>query len=368
MRNGATIKNTAIEGLDLTGSWDAGTQSYTALLSMGDLGCAAIENFDFQGSTGGRGVVGKNLLLNIDAIAHACHRGDCFNRTHNNFIRGEIAGGMYFDLCYPESNDLPPTQIYARDNYWDVGTPLAGVDYHISTQALIAGGSCKSANDVNFLLTPITTCTPTGTCTSCNGLRIGDFDETEDEDSITADAVVQAEYDDAYDYFIQQDTDSSRWQFADLSAVTLSYDSALNQWSAISINNEAYVIDDSSAQVILIAKVIQPVESEMLKTSSPNQYSAITDIFAGLQEERVSLPIELYLNPNPAMDKISITTSGMGIHYFAILNIVGQTVGKFPIHDKTTEIDVSYFPKGIYLVKAINEIGKQAAVKQLVVQ
>ncbi len=73
-------------------------------------------------------------------------------------------------------------------------------------------------------------------------------------------------------------------------------------------------------------------------------------------------PVKVY--PNPANDKLIISTSNKGKEIKAeLLNIQGQKMWAGVIQEKTV-IDVSSFPKGVYFLKVNN--GEEVFVRKII--
>jgi hypothetical protein len=86
-----------------------------------------------------------------------------------------------------------------------------------------------------------------------------------------------------------------------------------------------------------------------------------TGIFEGIDEKFVNDLISIF--PNPAIDKITIETSGVVKEsYLEIVNIEGQKLMTSQITQSQTQIDISSLPSGVYFVRLTNdktvELGK----------
>ena len=71
---------------------------------------------------------------------------------------------------------------------------------------------------------------------------------------------------------------------------------------------------------------------------------------SSLAEDRNEVQFDVY--PNPATNQVTIRLNHETEAFISLTNLWGQDVFKQIIKDKTTSIDLSHLPKGIYLVKS----------------
>lgn len=85
-------------------------------------------------------------------------------------------------------------------------------------------------------------------------------------------------------------------------------------------------------------------------------------INSSINEINKNINLELY--PNPTKENLTIETNSNTNQSLEIINIVGQTIYTSTFSKKTT-IDVSRFPKGVYILKIINK-DKESIVKKFI--
>ena len=73
----------------------------------------------------------------------------------------------------------------------------------------------------------------------------------------------------------------------------------------------------------------------------------------------------MIVTPNPATGKIKITTESEGCNVL-ITNTSGQTVNKFPVREKETEIDVSDYKPGVYYISLLDKKKNVISTEKLV--
>ncbi len=67
---------------------------------------------------------------------------------------------------------------------------------------------------------------------------------------------------------------------------------------------------------------------------------------------------QMTLYPNPAVDYIRITDLSPDIQFVSIYSLSGQMIQQVPVSDTEETISVSHFRKGIYFIRAGNEVMK----------
>jgi hypothetical protein len=122
------------------------------------------------------------------------------------------------------------------------------------------------------------------------------------------------------------------------------YDMSLNR-----MTSTLYICGLGFVTVIAAPMACAPVEGPQCDTSS-----YINNISSDL--------FDFFIYPNPANDKIEISTSQNSL--IEILNFEGQALKSFYINNNPATIDISAFAKGMYFVKATT--GKGIEVKKFV--
>ena len=122
------------------------------------------------------------------------------------------------------------------------------------------------------------------------------------------------------------------------------YDMSLNR-----MTSTLYICGLGFVTVIAAPMACAPVEGPQCDTSSYIK-NISSDLF------------DFFIYPNPANDKIEISTSQNSL--IEILNFEGQALKSFYINNNPATIDISAFAKGMYYVKATT--GKGIEVKKFV--
>jgi hypothetical protein len=93
-----------------------------------------------------------------------------------------------------------------------------------------------------------------------------------------------------------------------------------------------------------------------------NATSSVTEVSNTVEDTTLSVPEyqtkEVILSPNPVYDKLSIS-SPEEITSISIYSMFGQKVYASSTFQNDFEVDISFIPKGIYLVKAKPKIGNK---------
>jgi hypothetical protein len=93
-----------------------------------------------------------------------------------------------------------------------------------------------------------------------------------------------------------------------------------------------------------------------------NATSSVTEVSNTVEDTTLSVPEyqtkEVILSPNPVYDKLSIS-SPEEITSISIYSMFGQKVYASSPFQNDFEVDISFIPKGIYLVKAKTKIGNK---------
>lgn len=93
-----------------------------------------------------------------------------------------------------------------------------------------------------------------------------------------------------------------------------------------------------------------------------NATSSVTEVSNTVEDTTLSVPEyqtkEVILSPNPVYDKLSIS-SPEEITSISIYSMFGQKVYASSPFQNDFEVDISFIPKGIYLVKAKIKIGNK---------
>lgn len=351
MRNGSLIEKSHVSAIDMEGAYING--AFTSMLTMGDVGCAAIVN------NLGAGIIGKNLLLSIDAVLNSQGQGgNPFE--HEWFMRSPANPNKLFDICYTH----PITSVYARKNIW-VQQNLPNTAPPAGSWSFLISANCSNGTYVPLVAptASISLCVPANTlsCTPCNHqLKEGDI-----EDSITVASIVSEEFRSDYSPFVENDTVETREAFSDIAALDLNYDSLAATWSITSITGEVFPGDDSTVLRVMVSKILA-------NDSSANEKKDLKDIFAPYYDQLHNPAAHhvhyLSVYPNPASGKLTIEKINHGnIAKISISNLLGVDRYVNLIEEKVSP-GTENLPAGVYLVKGFNTEGQLQDVQRVIIQ
>jgi len=157
LRGGTKITQSGSAGIELYGSYDYSGGFYTSMLTMGDAGCASVINNN-------SGIVGRDFLLNIDALQHAINNGN-----PNYIFPNRFNDNTYytFEICYTDPS-VSPTQINAKGNFWGTSPPVIPMASYKITSNLQCITKPNHGTDIPLITEDYSTCETNGTCMSCS--------------------------------------------------------------------------------------------------------------------------------------------------------------------------------------------------------
>ena len=334
LRNGTKVHHNMLYGVNINGAYDYSLGNYTAMLTIGDVGCGNIYN------NPNTAVYAYDALLNIDAEQHAIDRGD-LQVTPNRFDHN---GVTTFEVCYG-NNSFAPSQINAKGNFW--GTNPAEIT--TSQYSITANGCSPSANLVNIPLihSNYSTCFPSSSCFSCYNTSSGWGTIAPNGTNNSSDGAVQASFSNANTPFITQDNSLTRSKFTHLSAVSLVKDISSNSWQVQSINNQTFSLNNTSVHQIQVSKALKAVSSQF----SGRTTVIPEDIFKGIQPnpQKLSSSNSFRLYPNPIKDQLIIDLENQDASpRLKIYNMTGKLMMETTLRQKHNILEMSSLPTGIY--------------------
>lgn len=357
LRSGTEVHNNDF-GIEMYGTYDFSSLSYTSMLTMGDVGCASVYDNLYKG------IVGRDFILNIDAVQHAINRGDPNNIIPNKFENNI----MYtFDICYLDAN-VAPTQIGVQGNYW--GTNSGNINPSNYRIKINLGCLDKPNHGVNVTLLSnnFSNCVPTTSCLNCEitsgstgpgnpGGGNPNNSNGNGSGMTAANLAVRTAFEGSNVPFMAQDIVFTRLAFEDISVITLDKNTN-NTWTGTAINGDVFSLDGENVHRIQVSKVI-------FETSlDPNARMSYLpkNIFEGMEQGTAIESFTLF--PNPASNVLNIDVNEEGLYSFSIINILGEEVDKGNFTTKT-QIKTEKL-SGIYTIKVVDEDG-MTNVKQFVV-
>lgn len=328
LRNGAKV-HTNSNGVEIYGSYNSGLGSYTAMLTMGDIGCGSVYN------NSNFGIYGMDALLNIDAVQHSINRGDNIikpNRFDNNAYKT-------FEICYGSST-VAPSQINAKGNFWGVSpADIQPSQYTFVANACVSKGGTPVY--IPLIHTDYSTCVPTNSCMDCSSGGGGGSSSSSSSSSVA----VQTSFKDANTLFVEEDNTTTRNEFSNLSAVGLIKDTLTDTWKGQSINNEQFNLTKETVHLVQVSKAIKATAT----TSTGRMMNIVNDIFKDVKSETGSITSTVTLYPNPTNDKLFVDVEKEGNYLLVIYTISGQEVMKQTLTDKHNLVNMNKLPNGLYL-------------------
>ncbi len=356
MRNGAEIDyyTTPIE---MYGNWNSSSGNYSSMLTMGDAGCASIINYL------GSAILGENTILALDPTAFDVFPYNVYN--HLWFYPDPGNSSPIIDMCY--TSGTKPTSVDLKRNLWCAAGAASnpapsGTSFHIPNSY-----SCIGSN-MTLNITPTSVCIPsTYDCSICNESLKGASIE---DDELSPDIIVKEEFVNDYSSFLLYDSDSTRQNFDDLSILELRYDTTLYQWYITSISGVEFPADDSTANLIMVSKIIYEASDSIYNEKiSPR---IIKDIFSpyyshetpGNQGKNELISIF----PNPTQGTINIKLNFENeINRIMIIDIFGKRIYDQSITTALT-IDMAQDKKGVYFIMGMKSDGSVIEVQKVILQ
>jgi len=126
------------------------------------------------------------------------------------------------------------------------------------------------------------------------------------------------------------------------------------------------VLDSTASWRILTNWTIGCTPSHAsINTSRSNIRQGSNAVTAGISQYELNQQVNVY--PNPASDVVTVAVSGpvLSDANVSIYNIVGELVFQTPIHSSTMNLDISAYPKGVYMLVIGNK--GATAFKKLII-
>jgi len=107
--------------------------------------------------------------------------------------------------------------------------------------------------------------------------------------------------------------------------------------------------------------------SNSFKNNSEKGFKNGTTISSSSKTLEEKVVVSLNVFPNPATDKLFVRFNGWdGVKEIKLIDITGRSVFVLKSAEEIIEIDISSFPKGIYIINAINDF--QRVTKKIKIQ
>lgn len=136
----------------------------------------------------------------------------------------------------------------------------------------------------------------------------------------------------------------------------------LNQPLRLRISNEIGVLDKQAQTPFTPCDPLHLGQSEDYSVTFVNSLG-ILDL------KLLSNQIKVYPNPNSGRFSLEVPSGFTGNHQLVVQDMVGKTVAEMPLkvqNSNSYQLDLSYIPKGMYLLKLSNE--GSTAVKKIVIE
>ena len=407
LRNGTSFDSNWFTAIKMEGSTDLSD----AMLTVGDVGCGKISNNNTEQIAGVPAVIGKNIILNIDA---EIHQGGSNSLEPNDF------SGNYdltFDICYWTLN--PPVPIMANGNFWGtVGNVSFGLNngnvsdfFKIKRcpgTTLYTIGGVDAQNH--------STCIPTTSCEDCNGANSGNGNGTGSGGSSSQGVInggglfanpvyidcikkvkeqyvntIGEEYLNAKEVFVLKDTLPAREMYKELSMIDL--EMTPQGWKAChrddmceaptgngkgkgkGNNNNDRIVKKRCAQVIRVARVIidanPNVNARMGASAESRGFRELTksDKSDDLQFADVN-SFSVYPNPNSGAFTIELTEEFQGQNLTVkVYDVLGKEVHTDKINsDSNNSVKLSEEKQGVYFLVVYDELGMLVGKDKVVVE
>lgn len=343
VRNSAVIKNNT-NGIYSISSED-GTSNPEMMyrLTVGDEGCGWIINNT-------KGVIGEDILLDIDQMIHALVSENPFLIYPNRFDGNSTS---CFEVCYDfyDSDDIT-SDIPAKHNYWTSG--VAPTNYVIGDNA--------GCNNINLDAADYYTSQPT----SCDCV----YEDCEEEP--TEESIELRLSDESCTYLINKNgggriTIGNQYRDAYMLFTAGSYNYAYQKFNWLKNRVEAEYsggLPDGVCKHQYISSIGLKKISEILATVHCQYPFWIEDREAMLFEPNYS---KFLLFPNPTQTIITLgSLEGLTANY-EIRTLTGEVVKTGYLEGSVT-IDVSSYSKGIYLIVFKDENSIIIETQKMIVQ
>ena len=284
------------------------------------------------------GVIGDNIILEIDGDENqiACNEPvEYYNSFHGN---EEI-----FSICYTDPNYQVPNQILMKSNYWG-GGPISNYNYSITQ----AGCSIPvNVDDSNFSTTPVST----GDCEVVSGIvMVSDPTfSTNDQEKVR------------YDYQINNTTVEVHEQFR-IGYFNHHYDlypAAKEEYKEIAFLDKNIHQNDRAFYKIDVARCM--VEAYDQIEASANLYNEESETATLLESNKFSI------FPNPADNIVTIKGDKKADYQMQVFGVLGNLIKQLSFTEQS-QLDVSEWISGLYMIRIENIETKKVITKKLVVR
>jgi len=327
LRNQATIKQNTTEGIyALSAIDDTEDPDILCKIVVGDVGCGWI----IQNATG---ILGEDILLDIDAITHAINEGD---EEQPNRFDGNTTQAI--DVCYDYfDNTYISNTLLAKGNYWSGGAAPSGSD--------VTSGFNANCNDITtdasqYVTTKPNNCDCTANCT-----------DTEDEEALTLRMTnnscgyyineqgggrisIAEKYQEAYQLFLANDFNYAYQKFNWIkNRVEAEYPQGLPDGICKDLYARAYWYKDQMAEIAEVHC----------------QYP----FYERTVEDNTIIP-KFSVFPNPAQNTVTITCTEIGEAEYTIFSSSGIRIhnGRF---EGSTQLQLENYASGIYFIQLQTE-------------
>ncbi|MFZ1610239.1 MAG: T9SS type A sorting domain-containing protein [Chitinophagales bacterium] len=326
LRNQATIKQNTAEGIFAFSAISySDDPDILCKIVIGDIGCGWI----IQNETG---ILGEDILLDIDAITHAINEGD--TAQPNRFDGNTRA----IEVCYEYFNNTYISDtLMARGNYWTGGGAPIGSD--------VSTGFDIKCSDITTDASLYVTTQPT----SCD--CVGNCIDIEDEEALTlrmanyscnyyinnqggGRITIAEKYQEAYQLFLENDFNYAYQKFNWIkNRVEAEYPQGLPDGICKDLYGKAYWYKD---QMAVIAEVYC-------------QYP----FYERMIEDNNIIP-RFSVFPNPAQNIVVIACTEIGKTNYTIFSASGNQMqsGSF---EGSTQLQLENYASGIYFINLQTE-------------
>lgn len=332
-------------GIKILGYRDDVNQTYTSLLTIGDVGCGWVTN-NYETA-----IKAENTLFAIDAFTHAQNGSGTI--TPNHF---ENNSGVIIDFCYGGSGSILVGPISARKNIWDV---VNGASVAPSSSKFVGrtGQVCSYTLSNYIDYSYESSCYSDNSCISCGtsggGLRIAGNIEGKrlsDCGSLFESAyAIDSIYYNAYTTFVQ--TDSLVDGFGVLSSISLN-DSTYG-W----FDENGGTVSGKCLDFIRISSFLNPQGNQKkTKITSLSESSII-------QNDQLNETGEIRIYPNPASSKVNVNYNEdvfMEIYSSGGSKVYSNKVGS------NGEVNLD-LPNGLFLINIKSLTGKPLLKEKLII-
>lgn len=386
LRHGVKVSNAGEYGIGVYGE-----DPLNSMLTLGDLGCATINDAN-------AGITGMGTTLNIDAYIHADNSGTGISSSTPFIQFNDLSNHNYdyIDMCYDVNASVLPTTVHAKGIFWDEvsgsGTsPNPTMVQAYSTSGFYpnnpSGWSCgSSTNNIPVDIADHSTCVPAAVCDcflgsspSGNGSFNGVANKMDDGQQTSAsipnksldfdpfvssgEACAQlllGEYVTANLAFMANDNPATRRTFVPIASVKLVREG--EQYIGYSTTGKRLELDEESIHRIIVAKVLTKIPMEGQQGEDIfNQY------FKWLENESTNPSLLAF--PNPAQDQITLKLSGENTNFnYQMVNELGDVVSTGSLGSGSNQIEVSKLASGVYAIVLSDLSGKTIKSEKLIIQ